>query len=92
MVPFSPRMPWILVCPHPEGGFIVRDTRTGVQVHAGSEHAVAAAAAGMSADQGYHGLGDVVAGATRRLGIESCTPCARRQAELNARFPRLFRR
>ena len=92
MVPFSARTPWILVGRHPQGGFVVRDTRSGAEVYAASEHAVAQAAAGMSSAPGYHGLGDVVAGAARRLGFESCTPCARRQAELNARVPRLFRR
>jgi len=92
MVPYHPRLPWILVGPHPQGGFVVRDNRTGAEVYAAGEHAVAAAAASMSSAPGYHGLGDAVAGAARRLGFSGCTPCARRQAELNGFVPRLWRR
>lgn len=33
------------------------------------------------------GLGDVVAAATKRVGIKPCQGCQRRQALLNQRFP-----
>jgi hypothetical protein len=92
MTPYSPRLPWILVGRHPQGGFVVQDSRSGEQAYAPDEHAVAQFAAQHSASQGYGGLGDVVAGAAQRLGFEGCTPCAKRQAALNGLFPRVFRR
>lgn len=34
------------------------------------------------------GIGDVVAGATKAVGMQPCTPCRRRQQALNAATPR----
>lgn len=93
MRPYHPRLSWILVGAHPQGGFVVRNTRTGQEVFAPTQQAVANAAASMSSAVGYGGLGDVVAGVTKRLGFSGgCTPCAQRQAQLNGLFPRVFRR
>jgi len=92
VTPYSPRLPWILVGRHPQGGYVVRDSRSGAEVYAPDAHAVAEFAAQHSAAPGYGGLGDAVRGVTSRLGVGSCTPCAKRQAALNGFFPRLFRR
>lgn len=40
----------------------------------------------------HYGLGDVIAGATKAVGIKPCAPCQRRQQTLNGWLPRLFRR
>lgn len=92
MQPYHPRLPWILVGPHPEGGFVVQDTRTGEAVHALDKGAVAHFAAAHSAAPGYGGAGDAVRAVTARLGIGACTPCEARQAQLNGLLPRLWRR
>lgn len=92
MQPYSPRLPHILVGPHPQGGFIVRDTRTGETVHAPTRGHVDGFAATHSAAPGYAGLGDAVAAMTRAVGAKPCTPCQARQATLNGLLPRLWRR
>lgn len=92
MQPYSPRIPWIQYAPHPSGGFVVRDSRTGETVHAMTTNDVHHFAAAHSAAPGHGGLGDAVRAVTSRMGIGSCTPCAKRQAALNARVPRLWRR
>lgn len=38
------------------------------------------------------GLGDVVAGATKAVGIKPCGSCQKRQAALNANTPTMVRR
>jgi hypothetical protein len=38
------------------------------------------------------GLGDVVAGATKAVGIKPCGACQKRQAALNANTPTMVRR
>ena len=38
------------------------------------------------------GLGDVVAAATKAVGINPCTPCEARQRRLNALFPKVWGR
>jgi hypothetical protein len=80
------------VGPHPRGGFVVRDARSGATAHAPDHAAVARFAADHSAAPGYGGAGDAVHAMTQRLGISSCTPCEKRRAELNGFFPRLWRR
>lgn len=40
----------------------------------------------------HYGLGDVIAGMTKAVGIKPCTPCQKRQQQLNGMLPRLFRR
>lgn len=92
MTPYSPRLHWILVGRHPQGGYVVQDSRSGEQAFAADEHQVAQFAAAHSSAPGYGGLGDAVRSVTERAGISSCTPCAKRQAALNGFFPRVFRR
>lgn len=92
MQPYHPRLPWILVGPHPQGGFVVRDSRTGATAHAADPAGVARFAADHSAAPGYGGAGDAVQAVTQRLGLGSCAPCAARQAHLNGLFPRVWRR
>lgn len=41
-----------------------------------------------AADHSGNGLGNVVHRATSALGMERCTPCAKRQAQLNGMFRR----
>jgi hypothetical protein len=90
--PYHPSLPHIVVSPHPQGGFIVRDTRTGEAAHAPTRDAVARFAADHSARPGYGGLGDAVHAMTSAVGVKPCTPCAARQARLNALVPGLWRR
>ena len=92
MQPYSSRLPWIQVGEHPQGGFVVADSRTGERAYAPTRDHVHSFAAAHSAQPGYRGLGDVVRGVTKRLGIGECSPCARRHAALNAVMPRVFRR
>lgn len=40
----------------------------------------------------HYGLGDVIAGATKAVGVEPCTPCEERRRQLNALLPNLWRR
>ncbi len=90
---YDPRVPWILVFHHQNGTATVRDTRTGEEALARSDHELARFAADHSSASGSYGLGDVIHGIAKRLGLgKSCTPCAERQARLNARVPRVFRR
>lgn len=93
MKPYHPRLPWVTVQPHPQGGFVVMDTRTNEKAYARDEAAVHAFAADHSAPIGRTGAGDVVRAVTTRLGIGSgCSPCARRQALMNASLPSFGRR
>lgn len=76
-------------------GFAMRCTACGAQATAGTPGGVDA-----FASQHQHpvparqamGLGDVVAAATKAVGIAPCTPCQARQAKLNAIFPKVWRR
>jgi len=90
--PYSPRLPHILVGPHPQGGFIVHDTRTGLRAHAATREQVVSFVAEHSAAPGYRGLGDAVAAVTKAVGATPCTPCQARRAALNGLVPRLWRR
>jgi hypothetical protein len=90
--PYSLSLQHILVDPHPQGGFVVRDMRTGETVHAPTRGHVARFAAEHSAAPGYGGLGDAVAAVTKAVGVAPCTPCQARQAQLNGLLPRLWRR
>lgn len=92
MQPYSPRLPWIQYAPHAHGGFIVQDTRTGEVTRVATPDDIHHFAATHSAAPGYRGVGDAVRAVTSRMGIGSCTPCAKRQAALNATFPRFWRR
>lgn len=75
-------VPWIHI--HPvHGGFHVTDTRTGESVFAATADGVEQFAADRSSQLGHRGLGDLVHSATRALGMNRCTPCAKRQQRLN---------
>jgi hypothetical protein len=41
---------------------------------------------------GHYGAGDMVARATKALGMETCTPCEKRRMMLNGMMPRVWRR
>jgi hypothetical protein len=40
----------------------------------------------------HFGAGDVVAAATKALGMQSCSPCEQRRMTLNRMMPRVWRR
>lgn len=74
---------------HEEGTILIRDRRdpdSEELVHGPDEFARYVAE--HSRTDAYVPIGDYVARATKALGIEKCTPCARRQALLNRFFPR----
>ncbi len=62
---------------------------TALALRAGPPPAVSAAAAPGPAPTGagWRGLGDVVAAATKAVGIKPCGGCKKRQAKLNALVP-----
>lgn len=95
-MPFRhPQVQWVLYEPAP-AGFMVACQVCGQQKGPLSEPRVHQFAAEhrehVSAAPTYYGAGDVVARATKALGIESCTPCERRRMALNQMMPRVFRR
>jgi len=86
-----PQFPWIHWGMHPQGGWILKDSRDGFTVHAPTEAGVHQFLADRSnPNQGRMGLGDVVHSATAALGMERCTPCAQRQAALNRAVPNVW--
>ena len=88
-----PQFPWIQVALHPQGGWVLSDSRDGTQVYAQTEHDFHTFVARRSNPNPQRmGAGDMVAAATHALGIEQCTPCAKRQAQLNAALPNMWRR
>lgn len=86
-----PSVPWVTVEPLTDGTAIVHDTRTGQRARAYDEQQIHEFAANAASSDGY-GAGDAVAAVASRLGFQKCTPCARRQAMLNAMMPNLWRR
>jgi hypothetical protein len=87
-----PQVPWIQYQPHPNGGYLALDTRTGEQVYAPDALALNQFAADHASAPGYGGAGDAVKAVTNALGIEGCSPCAARQAAMNRMVPNLWRR
>ena len=72
---------------------MLSDSRDGTQVYAQTEHDFHTFVARRSNPNPQRmGAGDMVAAATHALGIEQCTPCAKRQAQLNAALPNMWRR
>lgn len=45
-----------------------------------------------SAAAGHYGMGDVIARATKAVGIKPCTPCEARRQKLNQWLPRVWQR
>ena len=95
-VPYSPRLPFLRVGRTNQGTIVVENTKTNTRFAVPSEQSLHAYAASVSSEPGYSGLGDLVHSVARRLGFGGapggCEPCAKRQAALNARFPRVLRR
>jgi hypothetical protein len=91
LAPISPRLPFLLIERRP-GGIYFRDARDGYEAFLRTEHELRMLVAERSSAIGYRGLGDAVRAVTQKLGFGECTPCAKRQAALNARFPRFIRR
>jgi hypothetical protein len=87
-----PSVPWVTIYPLQDGSFIVKDTRTQRDAHVATELQVHEFAAEAARASGYYGAGDAVAAVAGRLGFKKCTPCARRQARLNAMVPHFWRR
>ncbi len=87
-----PSVPWVAIYPLDDGTFVVRDTRTHQEAHVANERQIHEFAAAAASAAGYYGAGDAVAAVANRLGFEKCTPCARRQAMLNAMVPNFWRR
>jgi hypothetical protein len=85
---YDRRFPWIQWAHHPEG-FVMRDTRRAGKFFASSWDGVVSFAADRSTPEGKTGLGNLVKGVTGLFGVERCTPCAERQAEMNqwVQFP-----
>ena len=90
-----PQVQWIL-WQQTAGGFTARCEACGVTVSTSSPQGVDAFAtdhqAHASPSAGHYGAGDLVARATKALGIEPCTPCEARRRQLNGLFPRVFPR
>lgn len=88
MSPYSQRINWLLVG-RQGNAFVVVDTRTNERWSVPTMDHVHQIAADRSAKQGAVGLGDLVHRATSAIGMKRCTPCAKRQAALNAMVGRV---
>ena len=74
-------------------GFAARCAACGAQATAGTPQGVDAFAAQHQHPQRpAMGLGDVVAAATKAVGIKPYKPCEKRQAQLNGWLPRIWKR
>lgn len=93
---FDARFPWLEVLSSARASPLpwrVRDSRTNEQAIVRSQADLQHFVAAHSSAQGHGGLGDLVRGVTKFLGIgSSCEPCAKRQAALNRIAPRVYRR
>ncbi len=90
-----PQIQWVFWQPT-TAGFVVRCGACGAQTSVGSPGLVDAFARDhaqhTSPARGHYGAGDLVAGATKALGMQSCTPCEARRHALNQALPKLWRR
>lgn len=90
-----PRVSWVHWMPTPQG-LALRCTVCGATGGALSEQEAHAFAAHhrehVSASPEHYGAGDMVARATKALGMETCTPCEKRRRMLNQMMPRVWRR
>jgi hypothetical protein len=90
-----PQVQWI-VWQRTTQGFAARCQACGASATAGTPEGVDAFAAAhqehRSASPGHYGAGDLVARATKALGMETCSPCEARRQALNQRFPRFWPR
>lgn len=97
MEPLDPAVPWVLV--QNQGSYIHCYCKIcGLRAHAVTEHDLDAFMdaheAHQSASPTHLGAGDVIAAATKRLGVTPCSPCEARRRALNQAIPRVpfFRR
>lgn len=91
-----PQIPWVL-WQRTTTGFAVHCRACKASAAAGTPEGVDAFAGAhqqhQSASPTHYGAGDLVARATKAMGLgKPCTPCEARRAALNARFPQLWRR
>lgn len=89
-----PQVPAVAWMQTPQG-FVMRCTACGAQASAASPGGVDAFARAHlhpAPPRQTLGLGDVVAAATKAVGIKPCTPCEARRQRLNALFPRVWGR
>jgi hypothetical protein len=86
---YDQRFPWVLWAHDHQGGFVVFDRRDGYQAYTADWGEVVRFAAQRSKKPGKTGLGTIIKGMTTKLGVEQCTPCAKRQIELDqmVQFP-----
>ena len=96
-----PRAQWVLYEVAPQGIMIACEVcgqRVGPlrgsarQQFAAVDQFAAAHQQHVSAAPTHYGAGDLVARATKALGIAPCTPCERRRQALNQMMPRVLRR
>ena len=83
-----PGIPWIQYtsCGCQKGGFFIRNANTGEEFHAPDEASIHQFAADASGQRSRVPLGDAVHAVTKRLGMNRCTSCAKRQSFLNRLF------
>jgi hypothetical protein len=89
--PQVPHVAWVRTTQ----GFAMRCQRCGQEGTCGAPQGVdgfASAHQHLASVPQAMGLGDVVAAATKAVGIKPCTPCEARQRRLNALFPRVWGR
>jgi hypothetical protein len=87
-----PQVPWVVMWPAPGGGYFVQDRRTGETAQVPDAFSANQFAAQRAAAPGHMGAGDMVHAVTKRLGIQQCSPCVERQAQLNRLMPKVWRR
>ncbi len=90
-----PAVSWVLWAPTTQG-LVARCEVCGVQGAVGGYPQLDTFARAhrehQSAATGHYGAGDAVAAATKRLGLETCTPCEKRRQQLNGWLPRVWKR
>ena len=90
-----PNVRWVLWEGTPQG-FDLRCSVCGATARAGNPAGADAFARDhaehRSAATGHYGAGDVVAAATKAIGLESCTPCEARRRAMNGWLPRVWKR
>jgi hypothetical protein len=89
--PYAPDVLWMQTTQ----GFVMKCSHCQQQATSGLASGVndfAAVHQRCAAQPTHLGLGDVVAAATKAVGIKPCTPCEARQRQLNGLFPRVWKR
>lgn len=83
-----PGVPWVEYspCGCKKGGFFIRNTQTNEEFHTPDMSGVHQFAADVSGRGARVPLGDAVHAVTKRLGMNRCTSCAKRQSWLNRLF------